>query len=190
VNIQRFNSRILLRRFYLKLRARSSGAPDDLPVTMRTLESLARLCEARARAELRESASAADAEDVVELMQEALGDAVFTGDAPDGAFAPPGAGGRAAGGARGEARRLLSALAAEAARDERSAAAKGGYFSYAEIAAVADRIALNVPDLEQFVARLNDAGELLAHGRLYRVRPGAVPAGGAGGASGAGGGYR
>jgi DNA helicase MCM8 len=164
-------------RFYLRLRARSSGE-ECLPVTTRTLESPARLTEARARAELREEATADDAADVVELMRDALGDTVFADDADgtggggSGAFAH---GGGRAGGVRGEAKRFLAALAAETAADARSAAARGGCFSYGELVAVADRLALNVPDVEAFIGRLNEAGDILMHGRLYKLRPGAVP---------------
>jgi DNA helicase MCM8 len=96
---------IAARSFYLQLRARSSSG-DALPVTTRTLESLVRLTEARARAELREAATAADAEDVVELMRESLAHSVYTG-ADAGGFAGPSGGG--GGGLKGEARRLLAA---------------------------------------------------------------------------------
>ena len=73
---------------------------------------------------------------------------------------------------RGEAKRLLAALAAEAGTDD-AGAARSGYFSMHEIMAVADRIMLNVPDLEAFIHRLNEAGELLMHGRLFKLAPGA-----------------
>jgi DNA helicase MCM8 len=186
-------------RFYLRLRARSSGE-ECLPVTTRTLESLARLTEARARAELREHATADDAADVVELMRDALGDIIFADDADGtgaggGAFATQhgGGGGGRGGGMKGEAKRFLAALAAEAAADARSAAARGGCFSYGELVAIADRMALNVPDVETFIQRLNEVGEILMHGRLYKLRAVAVaaaappPLAGGGGGGGAGG---
>ena len=155
------------RSFYLQLRARSSSG-DALPVTTRTLESLVRLPEARARAELREAATAADAEDVVELMRESLAHSVYTG-ADAGGFA--GASGGGAGGLKGEARRLLAALAARAAGEDRGAA--GMVFSKAEILAVADSIELAVPDVTVLLERLNDAGELLMSGKNYKLAPGA-----------------
>ncbi|VDP92915.1 unnamed protein product [Echinostoma caproni] len=57
-----------LRDFYLELR-RNRHSRDTFPVTMRQLESLIRLTEARARAELREEATRQDALDACELMR-------------------------------------------------------------------------------------------------------------------------
>ncbi|KAK7901802.1 hypothetical protein WMY93_018571 [Mugilogobius chulae] len=57
-----------LQSFYLSLRAQGRSA-DATPITTRQLESLIRLTEARARLELRETASKSDAEDVVEIMK-------------------------------------------------------------------------------------------------------------------------
>lgn len=158
----------------MQLRSRSSSG-DVLPVTTRTLESLVRLTEARARAELRQAATAADAEDVCELMRESLAHTVYVGAAPGGFAGPPGGG---AGGAKGEARRLLAALAAQAAREDRGAAS--GVFSRSEILAVADTIELAVPDLDSLLEKLNEAGELLMSGRNYKLAPGAGGGGGAG----------
>jgi DNA helicase MCM8 len=161
----------------MQLRSRSSSG-DALPVTTRTLESLVRLTEARARAELRQAATAADAEDVCELMRESLAHTVYVGAAPGGFAGPPGGG---AGGAKGEARRLLAALAAlaaQAAREDRGAAS--GVFSRPEILAVADTIELAVPDLDSLLDKLNEAGELLMSGRNYKLAPGAGGGGGGG----------
>lgn len=64
----------ILRSFYLKLRSQHRS-PDTTPITTRQLESLIRLAEARARSELREVATAEDAEDVVDIMRASLLDA-------------------------------------------------------------------------------------------------------------------
>lgn len=64
----------VLQAFYLSLR-RSHGSTDSTPITTRQLESLIRLSEARAKVELREWVSEADARDVVDLMRESLFDA-------------------------------------------------------------------------------------------------------------------
>jgi hypothetical protein len=66
----------VLQRHYLLLRAQSSSG-NSLPITTRNLESLIRLAQARARIELREQVTAADAEEVVQLLQESLLD-VYT----------------------------------------------------------------------------------------------------------------
>ncbi|KAJ1944503.1 DNA replication licensing factor mcm8 [Linderina pennispora] len=57
-----------LQSFYLELRA-NHRAVDSTPITTRQLEALVRLAEARARAELRETVTASDAENVVEIMR-------------------------------------------------------------------------------------------------------------------------
>ena len=61
----------VLRSFYLSLRD-SYGDDDSIPITMRQLESLVRLSQARARLERREEVTVSDAQDIVDLMKESL----------------------------------------------------------------------------------------------------------------------
>lgn len=65
----------VLKNFYLTMRASYVGE-DGTPVTTRQLESLIRLAEARAKAELRENVTAQDAHDVIEIMEASLKDAM------------------------------------------------------------------------------------------------------------------
>ena len=58
----------VIQNYYLELRKNYQNA-DCCPITVRQLESLMRLTEARARLELREEATAQDAKDVVEIVQ-------------------------------------------------------------------------------------------------------------------------
>jgi len=147
----------VLKEFYLELRAKASVSPGALPVTVRSLEALARLAEARCRCELRDVASAGDAEEVVQLVRGAMPEAQ-----PGGGF-DVGDRGRGYGAMAAEPKRFLIALAQEAAQRE------GGLLSYAEVVAVADRILLSVPDVEALVERMNESGDLLRRGRLYSV---------------------
>ncbi len=64
---------MLLQKFYLELR-QARQTSDSTPITTRQLESLIRLAEARARVELRETASEQDAKDVVEVMKYSMFD--------------------------------------------------------------------------------------------------------------------
>jgi DNA replicative helicase MCM subunit Mcm2 (Cdc46/Mcm family) len=64
----------VLQEFYLRLR-KQHGTTDSTPITTRQLESMIRLAEARAKVELREFVTRADAEDVIAMMKEALFDA-------------------------------------------------------------------------------------------------------------------
>jgi DNA helicase MCM8 len=64
---------LVLRDFYLELRAQG-GTDDSSPITTRQLEALVRLAEARAKVELRSTVLQSDAEDVIEIMRESLGD--------------------------------------------------------------------------------------------------------------------
>lgn len=68
-------ARLVLQDFYLSLR-RSHHSHDGTPVTTRQLESLIRLAEARAKAELRTEVTEADARDVIEIMKMSLRDAL------------------------------------------------------------------------------------------------------------------
>ncbi|KAL4857670.1 putative DNA helicase [Chlorella vulgaris] len=144
----------VLKEYYLQLRIQSAADPGSLPVTARQLESLVRLCEARARLELREEVTAGDAEDVVELMRQTLDAQVASGGTALGCidFTRGGGGGRP-GSQAGERRRYLEALA-------RHCQAKGDAVVEAwEMQDVADRIVLQVPSLHTFIAQLNEAGK-------------------------------
>lgn len=61
----------VLKDFYLNLRKNYQTA-EAAPITTRQLESMIRLSEARARLELRETVTAQDANDVIEIMKESL----------------------------------------------------------------------------------------------------------------------
>ena len=67
-----------LQKLYLTMRAQAKLG-DSIPVTTRHLESLIRLSQARARMDLRDSVTADDAQDVIDLLQESLLDA-FTNE--------------------------------------------------------------------------------------------------------------
>lgn len=69
----------VLREFYLSLR-KDHANQDSTPVTTRQLESMIRMGEARARAELREVVTAQDARDVVDIMKESLYDVFVDGE--------------------------------------------------------------------------------------------------------------
>jgi DNA helicase MCM8 len=175
----------VLKRFYLRLRAAAAADAGALPVTHRALESLVRLTEARARAELRERVTAEDAEDAVAVVAETLdclaaagvGLADF-GDGRGGGGAAAAAGGR---GAQAERRRFVAALRAHCA-------AKGDAALPAhELYAVADRIELAVPDTGAFLEALREAGDLLKRGPgAFELAGFAPPGGGAGGGGGGG----
>ena len=64
-----------LKEFYLKLRRQAAGkGAAGAPITARQLESLARLTQARARVDLRNVATGADAEDAISVMRASLRD--------------------------------------------------------------------------------------------------------------------
>jgi DNA helicase MCM8 len=77
----------ILQKMYLTMRATSVFQSDSssssksggggLPVTTRHLESMIRLCQARARMELRMEVTEKDAKDIIQLLQESLLD-IFT----------------------------------------------------------------------------------------------------------------
>lgn len=58
----------LLQEFYLELR-KTPANDDTLPITTRHLESMIRLCEARAKMELRTFVTIQDARDIIELIR-------------------------------------------------------------------------------------------------------------------------
>ena len=85
-------ARAVLSAFYLQLRKTQRGG-DSVPITTRQLESLVRLAEARAKAELREEVTEQDAYDAVEIVKETI---VYNtlADLMGGMGAPPASGGK------------------------------------------------------------------------------------------------
>ncbi|KAJ8934470.1 hypothetical protein NQ314_013345 [Rhamnusium bicolor] len=69
-------AKVILKKYYLSLRKQYQTG-DCTPVTTRQLNSLIRLTQARAKAELREEATKEDALDVIEIMKFSLID-IFT----------------------------------------------------------------------------------------------------------------
>ncbi|GBG76110.1 hypothetical protein CBR_g21769 [Chara braunii] len=148
----------VIQNFYLRLRERRQSG-DSTPITLRQLESLVRLAEARARIELREVVTKQDAVDVVEIMKESLLDKYVD---EQGCVEVGRSGGMSK---QKEAKRFLSAL------QNQSDAQQKAIFSTSELYCLADEIGLKVPDLDMFIDNLNQAGYLLKKGaRLYQVQ--------------------
>ncbi|PNW71712.1 hypothetical protein CHLRE_16g665950v5 [Chlamydomonas reinhardtii] len=157
----------VLQAFYLQMRAQAVPGSKN-PVTARQLESLVRLAEARARAELRPVVERSDAEDVVDLVREALYDR-FGADLALGCTDYRAGGGRA--GSRGaETARFMSALRRQAEREGRCV------FSSAELYSLANELSLAVRDVAAFVDQLNESGQLLKRGGgQYKVEGVSLP---------------
>ena len=62
----------VLREFYVKLRQTNTRANGCNPITMRQLESLIRLTQARAKCEMRKVCTENDAKEVVEIMKTSM----------------------------------------------------------------------------------------------------------------------
>ena len=166
----------VLRTFYLQLRrsarvhCRAHGKSGDAipPVTTRQLESLKRLAQARARAQLADVVSARHAQDVVEVVRfSMLG--VYSDEHGVVDFTRAGGMSRAA-----EVHRFVKALHHESARRQNS------LFSVDVLKQVAQRIGLvcgggggggGGGDFYEFVDMLNLQGFLLQRGyRQYRLQ--------------------
>lgn len=116
---------------------------------------------ARARADMRDVATARDADDVIELMKFSLRD--FYGDDDPLLVAPVAMGGGGGGkGVKAEGKRLVEGLRAMRAQG-RAEVSKG------DISALADRLRLEQP-LDVLVDALNEAGMLLRRaGGMYKL---------------------
>ena len=66
-----------LKDFYLSLREAACQNPNSLPITSRCLDSLIRLCQARAKLELRSIVTKEDTVDVMKLVQESIFEACY-----------------------------------------------------------------------------------------------------------------
>ncbi|XP_053292433.1 DNA helicase MCM8 [Pleuronectes platessa] len=147
--------------FYLSLRAQAHTA-DTTPITTRQLESLIRLTEARARLDLRETASQSDAEDVVEIMKHSMADTYSDGLGNlDFERSQLGSGMSQ----RSVAKRLINALHAHAQRTGQK------QFDMQMLRSVADKLNIKVLDFEGLVSSLNEQGFLLKKGpKLYQLQ--------------------
>ncbi|XP_061829215.1 DNA helicase MCM8 [Nerophis lumbriciformis] len=150
-----------LQDFYLTLRSQSLSA-DSTPITTRQLESLIRLTEARARLDLRETATKDDAEDVVEMMKHSLVDTYSDGLGNlDFERAQLGAGMSQ----RGAAKRLVNALHAHAQQTNQT------QFDLQTLRSLALRLNIKVVDFEGLISSLNEQGFLLKKGaKLYQLQ--------------------
>ena len=151
-----------LQDFFLDMRARQQGV-DSTPVTTRQLESLIRLTQARARLDLREDATAADAEDVIQLVRFSMGAGGLGGE--DGEH--PVARGRG-GKRRGKSGRLKVFLSAV----QRNAEWLGkAVFTEEELRQVALQAGAGADCFREFLDMANQAGVLLKRGpKLYHVQ--------------------
>uniref|UniRef100_UPI0009B3E28A DNA helicase MCM8 n=1 Tax=Monopterus albus TaxID=43700 RepID=UPI0009B3E28A len=150
-----------LQDFYLSLRSQAHTA-DATPITTRQLESLIRLTEARARLELRETATKSDAEDVVEIMKYSLADTYSDGLGNlDFERSHLGSGMSQ----RSAAKRLVNALHSHAQRTSQK------QFDLQTLRSLADKLNIKVMDFEGLVNSLNEQGFLLKKGaKLYQLQ--------------------
>ncbi|XP_034754360.1 DNA helicase MCM8, partial [Etheostoma cragini] len=151
----------ILQDFYLSLRSQSHSA-DSTPITTRQLESLIRLTEARARLELRETATCSDAEDVVEIMKHSLADTYSDGLGNlDFERSQLGTGMSQ----RSVAKRLVNALHMHAQRTNQK------QFDLQMLRSIASKLNIKVMDFEGLVSSLNEQGFLLKKGaKLYQLQ--------------------
>ena len=141
----------VLQSFYLWLR-KNHKYIDSTPITIRQLESLIRLAEARARCELRDIVLESDALDVIDIMKESLSQS-FHNTATHSQNTSKNGRGKGAG---KMARNLFSALSSSGKR----------VFTLEEIKILND----NAPDTLNLVDLLNNQGQLLKKaGGLYQL---------------------
>ncbi|XP_041728877.2 DNA helicase MCM8-like [Coregonus clupeaformis] len=150
-----------LQDFYLSLRSHTHPV-DATPITTRQLESLIRLTEARAKLELRETATKSDAEDVVEIMKHSLADTFSDGSGGlDFERSVLGVGMSQ----RSAAKRFITALNTHAQRTHTM------LYDLTQLRSLAKDLNIQVADFEGFISSLNEQGYLLKKGhRQYQLQ--------------------
>ncbi|XP_030855456.1 DNA helicase MCM8 [Strongylocentrotus purpuratus] len=151
----------VLQNFYLELRRQHQGM-DSTPITTRQLESLMRLTEARARLELREQATLADAEDVVELMKFSMIDTYSDQFGfLDFQRSQHGSGMSS----KSLAKRFVAVLNKVAERTYNN------IFTMQHLRELAQEANIQVPDFDGFIASLNNQNYLLKKGpRVFQLQ--------------------
>ncbi|CAL8096570.1 unnamed protein product [Calicophoron daubneyi] len=162
---------LCLRDFYLELR-QGRHIRDTFPVTMRQLESLVRLTEARARAELRETATKEDAEDACELMRSTGLGTGHVGGTPANAtlsqiarmVPAPRRSSSASSVGPAAAKRLLKALQITSQKTN------SRLFTQSELRTLVTGLGFSAQSLDDLLSHLNEAGAILKQSpSLYRL---------------------
>ncbi|CAF0720701.1 unnamed protein product [Rotaria sordida] len=150
----------ILKKFYFELRM-AHQRNGTTPITLRQLESLMRLTEARAKLELREECTESDALDVVQIMEASMLD-TYTDENGQLDFSrlQHGSGmSRAA-----EVKKMMNAIRCVCEKK------KNPRFSIAELKQIATDIKINMDKFDELLIKLNDNGYLLKKGHnVYDV---------------------
>ncbi|CAF3959185.1 unnamed protein product [Rotaria magnacalcarata] len=144
--------------FYLRIAHQRNGTT---PITLRQLESLMRLTEARAKLELREECTELDALDVVQIMRASMLD-TYTDENGQLDFSrlQHGSGMSRA----SEVKKLMNAIRCVTEKK------KNPHFSLAELKQIAIDIKINMDRFDELLIKLNDNGYLLKKGQnLYQI---------------------
>ncbi|RHY24878.1 hypothetical protein DYB32_008645, partial [Aphanomyces invadans] len=152
-------ARHYLQHKYLQMRSDADTSADGIPITMRQLESLIRLAQARAKIELQDIVTVQHAYDVVEIMQECLLD-TYTTEEGNLDF------GRSGG------MSLAKKVKAYVARLRKCVVQRNSQlFSMDELLQVANSMALQVDDFRDFVEILRNECFVLKQGlNVYKVQ--------------------
>eukprot|EP00904_Undaria_pinnatifida_P002232 jgi/Undpi1/12009/HiC_scaffold_4.g01708.m1 len=148
----------VLQKLYLTMRDEARDG-RSMPITMRQLESLVRLSQARAKVELREHVTERDAKDVVDMMQESLLEACVT---------DTGAIDFGRSGATGLTKQVRVFVAALTKRASQKGSA---LFPRQELLQIANDLCLAIQDFEGFLDVLRQECYLLKKGpRLFQLQ--------------------
>eukprot|EP00884_Botryococcus_braunii_P012720 jgi/Botrbrau1/21449/Bobra.0216s0057.1 len=148
----------ILKDFYCELRNKAQSQ-NGLPITIRQLESLVRLAEARARCDLSQTVEVQHASEVVELMKFCTWDewAPLCGEVN---------GSHRRGGKKAEMVRFIKALEQHVANQDKT------LLSASDMFAVADEIDLQVENIRILIDEMNEAGILEKKGNgTFKLTP-------------------
>lgn len=150
----------VIQDFYVELRQKYQ-TQDSTPITLRQLESLIRLTEARAKLELREDATESDALDVIEIMRMSMVDTNADGFGTlDFSRSLNGSGTSS----RGAAKKFILALQRHAEHVQRN------QFSVDEMKQVLASCGAKVPSFLDFLSSLNTQGFLIKKSsKMYQL---------------------
>lgn len=150
----------ILKQFYFELRA-AHQRNGSTPITLRQLESLMRLTEARAKLELREECTKHDALEVVQIMKASMIDTYSDENGQlDFTRLQHGSGMSRA----NEMKRLMQGIRQVAERK------RANLFSTSDLKQLATDIKINMEKFDDLLSKLNEHGFLLRKGaNLYQV---------------------
>lgn len=151
-----------LKNFYIEMREVYQSGVDTIPVTIRQLEALVRLTQARARIDLTDMATVEHARDIIEIFRQSMADIFNVNDSND-SYMQRNPAAAASGSVTTQTSKFIKILAQESRNQKKT------LFSAEELYSIAESHGYHI-NYSIIIDKLNMQGFLLKKGsNLYKL---------------------